>query len=840
MQYNKIAGGFASFPPPMIQGLSSAQQPQMVAPVAPGGAAPANALGGLAPGQSMPQPQTAAQQMPAQTMGVGGFGEPFGAAPAAPAPRLSGGDAWPPASPADMARYQQMFQRHDTDGDGKLSGGEIVPLLMALDPPKALLKDIWALADADADGALNQSEFCVAVYLTERAKEGRKPPATLPPGPFPPVAQAAPPAPAPAPAPAAHSRMASLSEDLFTGGGGATEPAVGTTMGGGGFGGAGNMSGGMGFMGTMAAPSGASSMGGPLGGMGGGAAGGMGGGAAGGMGGGAAGGMGGGVAGGMGGGMPSSMPGGMPGGGMPGGGMPGGGMPGGMPSGMPGGMGGVGGPQPANMGFGGEGGAGMMPAPSPAPPAQAPPAENEYAFRGPDVGFNLAAAEPSPEIARLQTAQTDAAAADKELWEKERATAQAAATTANLTQKLQDMVLFQRRCEASLADAADRAERAEREAKELRGRVDAVTASVEQATSTLEASTSRAATAEQESRQLAVRLQELQAEQMSLANGGGVNADQIREAELQSMRAQVAEAEAALGPHRQRAQLAAQQRMQLEMKLSELRAAATRAAADANGSHIAQLERDVQAAASGLASGGEGAERVALPAAIQRVAAAHENILRRAAQLGVQPPPPPPFLASALGVGGGGANAGEMPTWGDWKALEEEGFDTVELSWGGWASDKPAARPPPPPRAETPSSPSSPGALFGGAGITGTSVASSAAAFEPFGAGTTGATSAYGGGATGATSVGAGITGGSVASPPMPAGGTQGASFTAAGDAGAFFGGLAANTFTPNAAPSVAPPPAPAPAPAPAPPPPAPAPPKPRPANLAPSPWDNL
>ena len=25
MQYNKIAGGFASFPPPMIQGLSSAQ-----------------------------------------------------------------------------------------------------------------------------------------------------------------------------------------------------------------------------------------------------------------------------------------------------------------------------------------------------------------------------------------------------------------------------------------------------------------------------------------------------------------------------------------------------------------------------------------------------------------------------------------------------------------------------------------------------------------------------------------------------------------------------------------------------------------------------------------------
>ena len=117
MQYNKIAGGFASFPPPMIQGLSSAQQPQMVAPVAPGGAAPANALGGLAPGQSMPQPQTAAQQMPAQTMGVGGFGEPFGAAPAAPAPRLSGGDAWPPRPPRiwrDISRCSSATTRTAT------------------------------------------------------------------------------------------------------------------------------------------------------------------------------------------------------------------------------------------------------------------------------------------------------------------------------------------------------------------------------------------------------------------------------------------------------------------------------------------------------------------------------------------------------------------------------------------------------------------------------------------------------------------------------------------------------------------------------------------------------
>ena len=122
------------------------------------------------------------------------------------------------------------------------------------------------------------------------------------------------------------------------------------------------------------------------------------------------------------------------------------------------------------------------------------PSEVEYAFRGPDIGFDSAAVDPTPEMRRLQTARDDAAAADKELWEKERVSAQAKAASTNLTQKLQDLVLFQRRCEASLADAADRAARAEREVEDLRGRVNAANAAVEQATSTLEASTSRGPT----------------------------------------------------------------------------------------------------------------------------------------------------------------------------------------------------------------------------------------------------------------------------------------------------------------------------------------------------------
>ena len=139
--------------------------------------------------------------------------------------------------------------------------------------------------------------------------------------------------------------------------------------------------------------------------------------------------------------------------------------------------------------------------------------------------------------------------------------------------------------------------------------------------------------------------------------------------------------------------------MQLEMKLSELRMSAASADADAGSqrSQIARLERDVASAVAGLAGGGEEAERVALPGVLQRVAASHDDALRRAALLGVKPPPPPPTLAAALGVG---VAAVELPTWSDWKELEEEGFDTVRLTWGGWAEgDKPDAPQPAPPAA---------------------------------------------------------------------------------------------------------------------------------------------
>ena len=144
---------------------------------------------------------------------------PGNAAPAAPVPpppeppvSVSPPQPWPEIGPSDWQRYQQLFLAN-TNGmpDGRLSGQQISPILLGIDAPKHVLKDIWELSDIDKDGALSWLEFVVAVYLTEQAREGRMPPTTLPPGQFPPFSMTAgsaqqqpqatqPPPPNPAPA----------------------------------------------------------------------------------------------------------------------------------------------------------------------------------------------------------------------------------------------------------------------------------------------------------------------------------------------------------------------------------------------------------------------------------------------------------------------------------------------------------------------------------------------------------------------------------------------------------------------------------------------------------------
>ena len=43
-----------------------------------------------------------------------------------------------------------------------------------------VLKQVWDLADQDSDSMLSLREFCIALYLMERYREGRSLPASLP------------------------------------------------------------------------------------------------------------------------------------------------------------------------------------------------------------------------------------------------------------------------------------------------------------------------------------------------------------------------------------------------------------------------------------------------------------------------------------------------------------------------------------------------------------------------------------------------------------------------------------------------------------------------------------
>ena len=77
----------------------------------------------------------------------------------------------------------------------------------------------------------------------------------------------------------------------------------------------------------------------------------------------------------------------------------------------------------------------------------------EYGYRGPGESFDVSGVGGS-DAERLNSARAEAEAADRSLWEKERASSQAKVNTANLTQKLQELVLFRRRCEASLSEVS--------------------------------------------------------------------------------------------------------------------------------------------------------------------------------------------------------------------------------------------------------------------------------------------------------------------------------------------------------------------------------------------------
>jgi hypothetical protein len=218
-------------PPPRLAGVGTGAPPAGYAPqltgassvpaAAPGGYLPqmtgASAMGaaGAGPGAAayapqvtgaaaygyIPQATGGSMIMPgAAAAGPTGGGPPPVGAPFPPLPP----NALPPASPADSARYLDLFRQLDADRDGLVRGAEAFAPLAGTGVERGVLKRVWdSVAPPGGAAALPAPQFACAMYLAEAlravgpsvAAQVFATPRALPPlgpGSFPPVVQGVP------------------------------------------------------------------------------------------------------------------------------------------------------------------------------------------------------------------------------------------------------------------------------------------------------------------------------------------------------------------------------------------------------------------------------------------------------------------------------------------------------------------------------------------------------------------------------------------------------------------------------------------------------------------------
>ncbi|KAL5979138.1 hypothetical protein ACLOJK_019035 [Asimina triloba] len=87
---------------------------------------------------------------------------------------------WPRITPSAIQKYNKVFVEVDKDRDGKITGEEARNLFLSWRLPREVLKQVWDLSDQDNDSMLSLREFCTALYLMERYREGRPLPSVLP------------------------------------------------------------------------------------------------------------------------------------------------------------------------------------------------------------------------------------------------------------------------------------------------------------------------------------------------------------------------------------------------------------------------------------------------------------------------------------------------------------------------------------------------------------------------------------------------------------------------------------------------------------------------------------
>ncbi|CAL9215807.1 unnamed protein product [Arabidopsis halleri] len=130
-------------------------------------------------------PSGAASGPPGSTVGVGiSASNQLAQRPPHPQPQLrpqvQSQPPWPKMTPADVQKYTKVFVQVDTDRDGKITGNQARNLFLSWRLPREALKQVWDLSDQDNDSMLSLREFCIAVYLMERYREGRPLPPMFP------------------------------------------------------------------------------------------------------------------------------------------------------------------------------------------------------------------------------------------------------------------------------------------------------------------------------------------------------------------------------------------------------------------------------------------------------------------------------------------------------------------------------------------------------------------------------------------------------------------------------------------------------------------------------------
>ncbi|KAL8125426.1 uncharacterized protein LOC141720441 [Apium graveolens] len=164
---NSLPVSSASFP-----ALSGPQTTSGPSPPSPLQSAPAQVPTG-SQNQHLPSTMKVGQQVSVQPSNAYPAG---GKSPASGQPNVQ----WPKMTQAAVQKYSKVFVEVDTDRDGKISGEQARNLFLSWRLPREILKQVWDLSDQDNDSMLSLREFCIALYLMERFREGRPLPSVLP------------------------------------------------------------------------------------------------------------------------------------------------------------------------------------------------------------------------------------------------------------------------------------------------------------------------------------------------------------------------------------------------------------------------------------------------------------------------------------------------------------------------------------------------------------------------------------------------------------------------------------------------------------------------------------